>query len=271
MPSGTVEISGREGFFLDNASIERWTVKKPGGLSGGTITISGLSATLTDVLVRLENLDGSVEIARLTPSKPSYVISASPAKRDTAITYVKLGIEHILQGLDHLLFVLVLIIVAGGTVTLLKAVTAFTIAHSITLSLAVLGFVKVPQAPVEAAILLSIIFGASEIIRSQEGKRGLADTFPWLIAFVFGLLHGFGFAGALSEIGLPQRDIPLALFSFNIGVELGQLIFIAAVLCTKYLVSGLFAPKWAFLTSRLLLYGIGSISTAWLFARLAQL
>jgi hypothetical protein len=161
-------------------------------------------------------------------------------------------------------------IVTRGTAALVKTITAFTIAHSITLSLTVLCFVKVPQAPVEAAILLSIIFVASEIIRSQDGRPGLVDSFPWLIAFVFGLLHGFGFASALSEIGLPHRDIPLALLSFNIGVELGQFIFIAAVLCARQVMGGLLIPKWSFLTSRLLPYSIGSASMAWLFARLAQ-
>ena len=144
--------------------------------------------------------------------------------------YLKLGVEHILFGVDHLLFVLALLIITDGTMRLIKTVTAFTVAHSITLTAATLGFVHVPQPPVEATIALSIVFVAAEIVHQRGGREGITARAPWVVAFTFGLLHGFGFAGALSEIGLPQGDIPLALLFFNVGVEVGQLLFIAAVL-----------------------------------------
>ena len=179
------------------------------------------------MLVRLQRLDGSTQLARLTPSAPSFVVEATPSKTQVVRSYLPLGVEHILTGVDHLLFVLALLIITRGSWRLVKTVTAFTVAHSITLSLAALGFVHVPSAPVEAVIALSIVFVAAEIVHSRQGRPGLTERAPWVVAFTFGLLHGFGFAGALSEIGLPQLDIPLALFSFNVGVEIGQLLFIA--------------------------------------------
>ena len=145
-------------------------------------------------------------------------------------TYTALGIEHILTGFDHLCFVLALVLLVSGHRRLFWTVTAFTLAHSLTLALATLGVVHVPRPPVEATIALSIVFVASEIIQKHRGREGLAARQPWLVAFAFGLLHGLGFAGALAEIGLPQNSIPLALLFFNIGVEVGQLLFIAGVL-----------------------------------------
>ena len=145
-------------------------------------------------------------------------------------TYTVLGIEHILTGVDHLMFVLALIMLVRGTRRLLVTVTAFTLAHSITLALATLGIIHVPGPPVEATIALSIVFVASEIVQGLRGHEGLAAKKPWLVAFSFGLLHGLGFAGALAEVGLPVNAIPLALLFFNIGVEIGQLLFIAAVI-----------------------------------------
>ena len=145
-------------------------------------------------------------------------------------TYLTLGIEHILTGIDHLLFVLALLLLTTGTWRLVKTVTAFTVAHSITLGLATLGIVHVPSRPVEAVIALSIVFVAAEIVQARRGRAGLAAQMPWIVAFIFGLLHGFGFAGALSEVGLPEGHIPVALLFFNLGVEAGQLLFVAAVL-----------------------------------------
>ena len=146
-----------------------------------------------------------------------------------ARTYTLLGVEHILTGFDHLCFVLALVLIVGFNRRLFWTVTAFTLAHSITLALATLGVIHVPGPPVEATIALSIVFVASEIVQQQRGREGLASKQPWLVAFAFGLLHGLGFAGALAEIGLPANAIPLALLFFNIGVEIGQLLFIAAV------------------------------------------
>ena len=147
-------------------------MKCAGGLTGGTIHIAGLTATTTDVLVRLERLDGTTQVTRLTPSAPSFVVEAAPSALEVARTYTVLGVEHILTGIDHLLFVLALLIITGGGWRLVKTVTAFTISHSITLSAATLGFVHVPQRPVEAVIALSIVFVAAEIVRIAPGHRG---------------------------------------------------------------------------------------------------
>ena len=203
------------------------------GLSGGTIRIAGLSATLTDVLVRLERLEGTTQVTRLAPAMPSFVVEAAPSRMEIVRTYLGLGVEHILTGVDHLLFVLGLLLLVRGFGRLVKTVSAFTIAHSVTLALATLGFVHVPSPPVEAVIALSIVFVAKEILRSRgrsaSTQPSLTERQPWLVAFSFGLLHGLGFAGGLSEVGLPEGHIPLALLLFSIGVEVGHFSFIAAV------------------------------------------
>lgn len=218
-----------QGSFIDAAFVEQWTVRCPGGLAGRAVSIDGLSATRTDVLARFERLDGTSQTARLTPDQTSFEVTAAPSSLDVARTYFVLGVEHILLGIDHLLFVLGLLFLVNGWRRLVATVTAFTVAHSVTLAAATLGLVHVPQAPVEATIALSVMFVAAEIVHGARGRAGLAARAPWLVALVFGLLHGFGFAGALSQIGLPEKDIPLALLFFNVGVEVGQLAFIAAV------------------------------------------
>ena len=274
MPDGSTNLSEPRGVFVNGAFIERWTVTRAGGLTGGTIHIAGLSATAIDVLVRVERLDGSTQLARLTPSSPSFVVEATPGKIQVVRAYLSLGVEHILGGVDHLLFVLALLIITRGSWRLVKTVTAFTVAHSITLSLATLGFVRVPPAPVEAVIALSIVFVAAEIVHSREGRPGLTESAPWVVAFTFGLLHGFGFAGALSEIDLPQHDIPLALLFFNVGVEVGQLLFIASVFAVVAVARqitrrvALPQPVWAW---RVAPYAIGSVSAFWLIQRVATL
>jgi len=254
---------GTEGAFL-----ERWTIRCAGKLAGRTVAIEGLSTTLTDVLVRLEQSDGTTLVARLTPSAPSFVVEAAPSRAQVAGTYLGLGIEHILGGIDHLLFVLALLLIVKGRWLLLKTITAFTVAHSITLAVATLGFVHVPQQPVEAVIALSIVFVAAEILRVRSGQTSLAQRLPWVIAFTFGLLHGFGFAGALSEIGLPQQAIPLALLFFNVGVELGQLLFVAGVMILGAGVRRIAVPlpTWA---SKLPAYGIGAVAAFWTIERVA--
>ena len=217
------------GSFVGGAFVERWRAQCPGGLVGRTIEIEGLSATRTDVLARIEWSDGTTQAVRLTPEQTSFEAKAAPGALEVTKTYFLLGVEHILLGIDHLLFVLGLMFLVGNWKRLIATVTAFTVAHSITLAAATLGWVHVAQAPVEATIALSIMFVAAEIIHGAHGEPRLASRAPWLVAFVFGLLHGFGFAGALREIGLPQKDVPLALLFFNVGVEAGQLMFIAAV------------------------------------------
>jgi hydrogenase/urease accessory protein HupE len=217
------------GSFVGGAFVERWQATCPGGLVGRTVDIEGLSATRTDVLARLERADGTTQTVRLTPEQTSFVVLAAPSALEVSKTYFVLGVEHILLGIDHLLFVLGLLFLVGNWKQLVGTVTAFTVAHSITLAAATLGWVHAPQAPIEAAIALSVMFVAAEILHRAQGRGGLAARAPWVVAFVFGLLHGFGFSGALREVGLPEQDIPLALLFFNVGVEVGQLFFIAAV------------------------------------------
>lgn len=272
VPARCTNVTEPRASMVNNAYSERWTVKCAGGLTGGTIHIAGLTATSTDVLVRLERLDGTTQVTRLTPSAPSFMVAAAPRAMQVARTYLVLGVEHILGGIDHLLFVLALLILVKGTRRLIATVTAFTLAHSLTLAGATLGFVHVPGPPVEAAIALSIMFVAAEIIHRRQGMAGLTERFPWVIAFTFGLLHGFGFASALSEVGLPQSAIPLALLFFNVGVEIGQLLFIASVFTVIALARqatrriGMSQPEWAW---RVPPYAIGSIAVFWIIQRIA--
>jgi hydrogenase/urease accessory protein HupE len=252
----------------DNAFIERGRIRCLQSLAGAPIEIRGLEATQTDVLVRIESVDGAVETGRLTPSQPEFIVPTQPTYVAVFWTYFQLGVEHILTGVDHLLFVLCLVLLVRTVRKLVATVTAFTIAHSITLAAATLGFVHVPAAPVEATIALSIVFLASELLRDPANRSTITQGYPWVVAFSFGLLHGLGFAGALAEIGLPQGEIPLSLFAFNIGVECGQLAFIAAILSAGYLARRLLprTPIWAF---RAAAYGIGCTASFWIFERLA--
>lgn len=215
--------------FVNGAYIERWRASCAGGLVGGSVAIDGLTATRTDVLARVERADGSSQTVRLTPAAPRFVVSAAAGPWQVTKTYFGLGVEHILLGIDHLLFVLALLFLVENWPRLIGTVTAFTLAHSLTLAAATFGWIRVAQAPVEAAIALSIVFVAAEVLHSRQGHAGLAARKPWVVAFVFGLLHGLGFAGALREVGLPEHAIPLALAFFNIGVEVGQLLFVGAV------------------------------------------
>jgi hydrogenase/urease accessory protein HupE len=221
------------------AMITRWSLTCPGGIFGQRIRIEGLENTMTDVLVRLVHQDGFTQMMRLTSGEQEFEVAAEPSNLDVITVYTALGIEHILIGVDHLLFVFALLLIVNGLRRLVGTITAFTLAHSITLAAATLGFIHVPQAPVEAVIALSILFLATEIIHNMQGRPGLAKRYPWLVAFIFGLLHGFGFAGALAEIGLPEQSIPLALLFFNVGVELGQLLFVAAVVAAGWLLGKL--------------------------------
>ena len=246
------------------AAIQTWTVRAP-RLRGQTLHVDGLEGTMTDALVRIEFADGSGWTERLTPQRPAAIVPARESAFAVAGTYLWLGVEHILAGIDHLLFVLGLLLLARERWRLLWTVTAFTAAHSITLALATLGLVNVPQSPVEAVIALSIAFVAVEIVRARQGNPGIAARSPWIAAFAFGLLHGFGFAGALSEVGLPPGQIPLALLFFNVGVEAGQLAFIAAVLGTAWMVRDLRTRALELVPP----YAIGSVAMLWVFQRVA--
>jgi hydrogenase/urease accessory protein HupE len=252
----------------DNAMVQTWRLGATEQLSGQEVRIDGLASTMTDALVRIEFADGSEWTERLTPREPRATIPAGQSGWSVAATYLKLGVEHILLGVDHLLFVLALMLIARNTRELIKAITAFTVAHSITLAAAALGFVHVPPKPVEAAIALSIAFVALEIIRAREGESGIAARAPWIVAFAFGLLHGFGFAGALSEIGLPAGHIPVALLFFNVGVEIGQLLFVGVVLALFALiwVRSRSLPAWLKLVPP---YAIGTIAMFWAIERVA--
>lgn len=253
---------------IENAAyFERWHVACEGGLKGQTVTIDGLRSTLTDVLARISWADGSIEVGRLTPEQPSLMLKGAQTVLEVAHTYFLLGVEHILGGIDHLLFVLALMLLIRDPWVLVKTITAFTVAHSITLTGAGLGYLSLPQAPVEAVIALSIAFVARELLLMKPGERRLSEAYPWVVAFSFGLLHGFGFAGALKEIGLPHGDVPLALFTFNLGVEIGQLMFVAAmVVLYRVAIAVTRRPLLPLRTA--IAYGIGAAATFWLLTRL---
>jgi hydrogenase/urease accessory protein HupE len=230
-PDGVRDVTEPVVQELTDSLVERRVVEAESGtLAGERIQFPGLQATITDVMVRVETLDGVYSTTLVKPSQPWIEISVSKGPLAVAGAYLVHGIEHILFGVDHLLFVLALVLIVRSYRVLLLTITSFTIAHSITLALATLGVVHVPGPPVETAIALSILLVAVEIVRRERGQSGMTAKWPWVVAFSFGLLHGFGFAGALTDIGLPQSDIPLALFTFNVGVEIGQLAFIGAVL-----------------------------------------
>ncbi len=225
----TCKEGARGSRFVGDAYIDRWRLTCNDRLIGQEVHISGLLDSRTDVIVRVLRAEGIEQTFRLTPTMSSFVIKADESWLTVSTTYLVLGFEHILSGFDHLLFVLALLFLVGSWSRLIGTITTFTVAHSITLVAASFGWVSVPQTPIEALIALSIVFVAVEIVHARRGKHSIAIRMPWVIAFAFGLLHGFGFAGALSEIGLPQHAIPLALLFFNVGVELGQLAFVAAV------------------------------------------
>ncbi len=254
------------------AHLEQWRATCAEGLVGRSIVIEGLEATRTDVLARVKHADGTTQTVRLTPSENAFDIEAAPSRLEVAATYFSLGVEHILLGVDHLLFVLALLFLVGAPRKLVGPITAFTVAHSFTLAAATLGWVHVPSAPVESVIALSIVFVAAEVVR---GADGLAARKPWLVAFSFGLLHGFGFAGALSDVGLPSHAIPVALALFNVGVEVGQLAFIAVAIGVFKLASlGLGSragsgEAWnaAEAVAIPASYAIGILGTSWLIQR----
>jgi hydrogenase/urease accessory protein HupE len=255
---------------LSDSLVERRIIETEGSLTGTRIEIVGLQATITDALVRVQMLDGTYSTTLVRPSKPWIEIATSRSSLEVARAYLVHGIEHILFGYDHLLFVLALILIVHSTRMLLLTVTAFTLAHSITLSLATFGVVHVAGPPVEATIALSILLLACEIIRADRGQASMTAKWAWLVAFSFGLLHGFGFASALTEIGLPQGDIPLALFAFNVGVEAGQLIFIAAVLTALQCAKLIRLPALVERHARpVTTYAIGIMAAYWFVERLA--
>ena len=275
-------------------------------LDGQTLSIEGLERTITDVLVIVTLSDGRSVQQFLKPQRTSIRLELSAEVAPPAATYLSLGVEHILTGVDHLLFVFGLLLLVGRNRALLKTITAFTIAHSVTLAATTLGWLHIRSSVVEALVALSIVVLAVELAQRHRGAGaspkadgsrsfsiyfrnaaprpraataiapattigrqpgiGLTSRYPWLIAFLFGLLHGCAFAGALAEVGLPQEHIPLALFLFNVGVEIGQLLFIVAVSSVLRLIGRLInsEPAWA---PRAVPYAIGIFSSYWIIER----
>lgn len=238
----------------------------PKNVEGSIIRFPGLENTITDVFVRLNRLDGTTMTAVVRPSKPYAQLRGERTWYTTAGEYIALGFNHILMGVDHLLFVLGLLLIVKGRMMLLKTITAFTVAHSIILAIATLGYASVPLPPLNAAIALSILFIGPETVRSWRGETSLTISYPWVVAFLFGLLHGFGFASGLTTTGMPKAELPLALLFFNVGVELGQLVFVfmALALVRSFTILEVRWPRW---TVALPGYIVGSLGAYWTIQR----
>jgi len=254
--------------LADSFLERRWIDAGPEGLAGKRIEFPGLQGTITDVLVRVEMLDGRSWTTIVHPSQPWVEITAAQTRLEVMGTFIVQGIRHILFGADHMLFVLGLLLIVKDRWMLLKTITAFTVAHSITLAIATLGYAEAPVLPLNAAIALSILFLGPEIVRSWRGETSFTIRHPWVVAFAFGLLHGFGFASALTSAGLPKAELPIALLSFNVGVEIGQLSFVALILLLEraFRILEVRWPRWA---EALPGYTVGSLGAFWTVQRLA--
>ena len=248
----------------------RWIDAGDTGLAGKRIEFAGLQATITDVLVRVQGLDGAHTMVLVHPSQPWVEIAPSQGIAGIAAAYFVHGFEHIMSGTDHLLFVLGLMLIVRDRWMLLKTITAFTLAHSVTLAAATLGYVHVPSPPLEAGIALSIMFVGVEVLRSWRGETGLTLRQPWLVAFAFGLVHGLGFASGLISLGLPQGDIPVALLMFNVGVEAGQLSFVAVMLLLVRCFDLLKIP-WPQRARMVPAYVVGSVGAFWTIDRIVAM
>lgn len=267
MPEGCrLATPDRQQQLSPGAVIVRGTLACQGGIAGRTLRVSGLETTITDVLVRIEHLDGRVESHLLRPATPAVTLGAATTRLERAGSYLQLGLQHILLGVDHLLFVLGLLLIVRDRWMLVKTITAFTVAHSITLAIATLGYASAPLVPLNAAIALSILFLGPEIVRVRRGQTSFTIRHPWVVAFAFGLLHGFGFASGLTAMGLPKAEIPLALLLFNVGVELGQLGFVLMVILLERAFRVL-QVEWPRLVSALPGYAVGSLGAYWTIQR----
>lgn len=271
LPDDWQQAGGATVKQLSDSALHRRLVNVPGGIKGDdVIRFIGLEATITDVFVRFVWLDGTETTAMARPGHPYVDVVTQRSGWRVVTDYTILGVEHILSGFDHLTFVLALLLIVSGTRRLIITITAFTLAHSVTLAAATLGVMWVPGPPVEATIALSILFLASELMKVNRGEASLTAEYPWVVAFVFGLLHGFGFAGALSDVGLPEQSILLALVFFNVGVELGQLLFVAVILLSGWLLHQLKQPQLLKHAETAAIYSIGGISSYWLIERISQ-
>ncbi len=264
--AGWLEDSTAEKSYTESYLVKHWKIS-PGhlALDAQTITIYGLEKTITDVLVQIILLQSSFTYL-VKPIHPFVKLDITKPQPPPVWQYIQLGVYHIWTGVDHLLFVFGLLLLVRKRSRLIWTITAFTIAHSITLALATLHIVKVSSAFAEAAIALSIVFLGIELVHHYQGKNGLAFKFPWLVSFVFGLLHGLGFASALSDVGLPQHNIPMALFLFNVGVELGQLSFVMLMLLLIAVIrrARFQFPAWTVKTPA---YVLGTLAMYWFIER----
>jgi hydrogenase/urease accessory protein HupE len=256
--------------LADSLLERRWIDAGANGLAGKRIEFRGLQVTITDVLVRVEMLDGRTWTTIARPSQPWIQIAASQTWFGVAGSYIVQGTRHILFGVDHLLFVLGLMLIVKDRWMLVKTVTAFTVAHSITLAIATLGYAQIPIPPLNAAIALSILFLGPEIVRCWRGETSFTIQHPWVVAFAFGLIHGFGFASALTSAGLPRKDLPLALLSFNVGVELGQVAFVMLIVLLERSFRQL-QIRWPRWVEALPGYAVGSVGAFWTIQRTAIL
>ena len=250
-----------------DAIVYHWVVETGRkSIEGDVIGFPGLESTITDVYVRLTRLDSTMMTAVVRPTRPFVELRGERPWHATALEYISLGFHHILLGIDHLLFVLGLLLIVQGRRMLIKTITSFTVAHSITLAIATLGFASIPLLPLNAAVALSILFLGPEVVRTWRGETSLTIKYPWIVAFVFGLLHGFGFASGLSTTGMPRAELPWALLCFNIGVELGQLafVFIALALAWSFRVLEIRWPRWALTIPG---YTVGSLGAYWTIQR----
>jgi hypothetical protein len=270
LPDGARAVTEPTVRELPDSLVERRVIDAGGSLIGRRVEFLGLQATITDVLVRVRLHDGGDSSIIVRPTQPWFIVTGPRGALEVAGSFVLHGIQHISFGVDHLLFLLGLLLIVEDRWMLFKTVTAFTVAHSITLAIATFGYADAPVVPLNAAIALSILFLGPEIVRSWRGGTSLTIRRPWLVAFAFGLLHGFGFAGALTGAGLPAKDLPLALLSFNVGVEAGQVAFVAAVFLLERSFRQLEIrwPAWAQVLPG---YAVGSLGAFWTIQRTAIL
>lgn len=270
LPEGTADQGEPMTLVRSDSVVERRIIRVPGGLDGKRISLLGLEGTITDALVRMSFGDGRQMTEIVHPSRPYVDIAASQGWFGVARVYAVEGVWHILNGFDHLLFIFGLMLLVKDKWMLVKTITAFTVAHSVTLAAATYGIVHVPSAPLEAAIAASILFLGVEVVKARQGHGGFAARRPWAVAFAFGLLHGIGFASGLSMIGLPPAAIPLALVSFNVGVELGQLMFVAVILTAAWVLDRL-PVSWPAAVANMPVYVVGGLGAYWMIERASAL